>query len=1031
MFNKYVYNKPHNGYAEWNNNPEIFELNRMDAHTTLMPYDTIEEALNGKRNKSNYYKTLNGMWKFSYSKNPESRIENFYDIDFDSSDWDEIEVPSHWQLKGYDYPQYTNRTYPWEGNEQVERGFAPVEYNPVGSYITNFTVPDGWENRPVFISFEGVESAFYVWVNGELVGFSQDSFTPAQFDLTPYLVEGDNKLAVEVYRWSDASWLEDQDFWRLSGIFREVYLYAPSRVHIYDYNVKAELDDNYNNGLLEIETKVLNYKEEKLEFVTIEAMLYENEKAILDEPILISQKIKGEVWSTSSIQKIIQSPKKWSAEKPNLYTLVLVLKDEKNNIIETESCKIGFRKFELDGNLMKINGQVIKLKGVNRHEFSCKDGRAIGYEDMIRDIKLMKKYNINAVRTSHYPNQALWYELCDEYGLYVVDENNLETHGTWEYNQKNCDGVIPGNLPKWTDACIDRCNSMYQRDKNHPSIIIWSLGNESFGGENFMKMYNFFKGLDDTRLVQYEGIFHYREYDASDIESTMYVKVDKVEEYANSDPQKPYILIEYCHAMGNSCGALHKYCELFDKYEVLQGGFIWDWIDQAIETTNEDGVKYLAYGGDFKDNPNDGNFSGNGLIFADGTITPKIHEVKKCYQEVNFEEVDLKNGKIKIRNKFLFTNLDEFECKYELLKDGYVDFRGSVECNVKPQSEEIITLNYNFDELDINSEYMLNISLVTKEQTKWCKVGHEVAYEQFKLVNKVIFMLNDKHSGNLDINEDDDYLNIIGSTFEVKFNKTTGELEQYTFNKIPMFAEALVPNFWRGVTDNDLGNKLNERCKTWKRASSDKRLMNFKYSNHLKAVEVEVCWELGTTSTSNCNVLYTVYSNGKVEVEEVLVPGDGLPEIPEIGMMFNISNNYNEIKWYGMGPHSNYWDRKTSARVGIYNDKVENSLVPYLRPQESGNKTEVRWITIQDEKGNGLKFQGTPYFEANALPYTPNELENSPHPYELPESTKTVVRINALQMGIAGDDSWGAKTHVDYTIFANRIYRHKFSFIGL
>lgn len=731
---KFTYTPPANGFPEWNNNPEIYELNRMEAHATLMPYSSFEEAIKGKKELSSYYKTLNGQWKFSFAENPEKRIKNFYKMDFDCSQWKEMTVPAHWQLQGYDYPQYTNIRYPWEVKEPLKAPFAPTEYNPVGSYVTSFTIPKEWTDQPVYISFQGVESAFYVWLNGEFVGYSEDSFTPAEFDLTPYLVEGENKLAVEVYRWSDASWLEDQDFWRLSGIFREVYLYSTPEIHIYDFKAEANLEDNYHNGLLKVKAKITNYFKKEAGLVCFEAMLYDtHNREVFPEALRTLVDLASKEEGSVELNTVIENPLKWSAEQPNLYTLVISLKNVEGNLIEAESCRVGFRRFEISEGLMKINGERIVFKGTNRHEFSCDKGRAVSYEDMIKDILLMKRFNINAVRTSHYPNNPMWYDLCDEYGLYVIDETNLETHGTWDYGQeKEEEKNIPGSKREWTGAVLDRAKSMVHRDKNHPSIIIWSLGNESWGGENFVKMRDCIKSLDETRLIHYEGVFHSREWDfVSDMESQMYTKPEAVEAYAQNKPKKPFILCEYSHAMGNSCGNLYKYAELFDKYPILQGGFIWDWIDQAIKTKTPEGASYLAYGGDFGENPNDGNFCGNGLIFADRTISPKLYEVKKCYQNVKFEAVDLLQGKVRITNKFLFINLKEYEVVWTVLSNGKEVYEASGCFEITTNCSEIVTLEYPLPEY--GEDFILTVSLRLKEIAAWAEKGHEIAFEQFKL----------------------------------------------------------------------------------------------------------------------------------------------------------------------------------------------------------------------------------------------------------------------------------------------------------
>ncbi|MFB3163826.1 glycoside hydrolase family 2 TIM barrel-domain containing protein [Neobacillus sp. 179-J 1A1 HS] len=1030
---KYQYAPPKNGYPEWNNNPEIFQLNRQNAHATLMPYETLEEALQGNRNASSYYCCLNGDWKFHFSENPDKRIRQFYETDYDDVSWNEIKVPSHWQLQGYDYPQYTNITYPWVGKEDLKPPFAPTNYNPVGQYRTSFTVPKGWEGQPVYLHFEGVESAFYVWVNGELVGYSEDTFTPAEFDVTPYLIDGENQLAVEVYRWCDSSWLEDQDFWRLSGIFRNVYLYSSKEVHINDFFVTTDLDENYENAEIKIQAKVTNYFERQVGSVTFEAMLYDQAKReVLEEKLSFTLNLDGKAEAEVNVSQLIENPLKWSAEKPNLYTLVLSLVDNKGSLIETESCKVGFRKFELKDGLMQINGQRIVFKGVNRHEFQAERGRAVTYEDMLADIKLMKQFNINAVRTSHYPNHPFWYDLCDEFGLYVIDENNLETHGSWTYGQIEEGDTVPASKPEWTENVIDRCNSMFQRDKNHPSILIWSLGNESWGGDNFLKMHQFFKEHDPSRLVHYEGVFHCRKSEAaSDIESTMYSKVEDVERYATNNPTKPYILCEYSHAMGNSCGNLFKYWDLFDKYPILQGGFIWDWKDQALKTQTEDGIEYLAYGGDFGDTPNDGNFSGNGLIFADGTITPKIFEVKKCYQNVKFKAVDLDKGEVEVINQNLFTNLSDYDLKWELLKNGEVCESGFTTVEGQPNQSSVIKLSYSIPEKRLD-EYILTLSLHLKEETVWAKKGHEIAFEQF-VFPSVKVSASTLDYPEVKVVECEAKLQVQGHDFEVGFNKVLGELVSYSYKGQELLKSGFEPNFWRAATDNDFakGIGMSVRSQTWREAGKNRTLKNFQFFKKGNGVQVEVKFNLATTVPTQCFITYEILADGQIEVKQTLVPGEGLPEIPEIGMMVTLDPTFENITWYGKGPHENYWDRSTGAKIGIYTGKVKDQYIPYLKPQECGNKTEVRWAALTNNEGIGLMINGLPTVEVNALPYTPHELEEYDHGYKLPESDKVALRINYKQMGVGGDDSWGAKTHPEFTLYANRSYTYCFTFKGI
>ncbi|MBP3040092.1 DUF4981 domain-containing protein [Bacillaceae bacterium Marseille-Q3522] len=1038
IMKKFSYKRPKNGYPEWNNNPEIFQINRVAAHATLMPYHTVEEAKLGNREASGFYQSLNGNWKFAFSENPQKRIRDFYKQSFDTSRWKAIIVPGHWQLQGYDYPQYTNVRYPWEKTETIKAPFAPEKYNPVGQYVKKFTIPESWAKQPVYISFQGVESAFYVWLNGDFVGYSEDSFTPADFDITPYLIEGENTLAVEVYRWCDASWLEDQDFWRLSGIFRDVYLYSTPAIHIRDFFVQTDLDEKYRNANLTIDAEITAYFSHH-HTVTIEARLYDPDNIMVwNHPISeVSQLTKEN--GTVSLSASVENPLKWSAEKPHLYTLVLCLKDQNEQIIEFESCKIGFRKFKIKDGLMKINGERIIFKGVNRHEFSADKGRAIDKEDMLHDIKLMKRHNINAVRTSHYPNHPLFYDLCDEYGLYVIDETNLETHGTWHYGQKELEDTLPGSLPEWTANVLDRCNSMFQRDKNHPSVLIWSLGNEAFGGDNFLKMHRFLKEKDPSRIIHYEGVFHYRSSEAaSDMESTMYIPPAYVEKYGreaekeNKQTAKPFILCEYCHSMGNSTGNLFKYTKLFDQYPILQGGFIWDWRDQALWTKTDDGTPYLAYGGDFGEAPHDGNFCGDGLLFADGSASPKIKEVKKCYQNIDITAVDLEKGMIAVKNKYLFTNLNQFLCKWVITEDGNVVSTEYTEIHTKPGETESCQLAMEKHDWEkYQGELFLTVSLHLKEATLWAEKGDEIAFEQFLLRPSLIAKDAKSNICAIRLSETGKELVMTGKNGElsISFDKHSGALTSYEFAGIAFLKSPLIPNFWRAMTDNDRGSKLDVRSAIWREAGTNRILDTFKADRIGDEMVVTTTFRLREANDSKCLICYTISQSGVITVEYKLIPGKDLPEIPEIGLLFSMPSSFENIAWYGKGPHETYLDREKGAKIGLYKGKVKDQYTPYLKPQECGNKTAVRWLKITNQDGTGLKFTGLPTMEVNVLPYTPFELEASSHQYRLPKSRQTVVRINDKQMGVGGDDSWGQKTHPEFTLYANQVYHYAFQIV--
>ncbi|WP_274652953.1 glycoside hydrolase family 2 TIM barrel-domain containing protein [Paenibacillus humicola] len=1035
---KFVYTPPANGYPEWNNNPDIFQLNRMDAHATLVPFDSAEEALKGDRAASRSVLPLNGTWKFSFAETPDKRIADFYKDDFDCSGWNDIAVPGHWQLQGYDYPQYTNIRYPWEESEpDLMPPFAPTKYNPVGSYTRTFTVPDDWRGQPVLISFQGVESAFYVWVNGELVGYSEDTFTPAEFDLTPYLRSGENKLAVEVYRWCDASWLEDQDFWRMSGIFRDVYLMTTPKTHIADFAVTTDLDEAYRDAELRVRAKVTNYFGQALGGVTVEAQLYDRGSSpVLASPLTMKAELgEGEASAAVEAAAAVANPLKWSAEKPNLYTLVLSLKDREGLLLETVSCRIGFRKFVLKDGLMLINGKRIVFKGVNRHEFSCHTGRALGYEDMVKDVKLMKACNINAVRTSHYPNNPLWYDLCDEYGLYVIDETNLETHGSWIYGAKELGPkFVPASKPEWTANVLDRANSMLQRDKNHPSVLIWSLGNESFGGDNFIAMHDFLREADPTRIVHYEGVTLWRASDAaSDIESRMYTRPAQVEEYALSNPAKPFILCEYSHAMGNSCGGLHLYWELFDKYPVLQGGFIWDWVDQAIWTKTADGEGYMAYGGDFGEKPHDGNFCGNGLLFADRSVSPKLYEVKKCYQNIQLSGFDPANCTVRVHNRFLFTDLSDYELQWTVAVDGKEQASGSLEAAVTPGETKDIALP--LPSLgSVRGEAVLTVSFVMKERTEWAEAGHEIAFGQFVLRPAGLAAPEaakaETAAAAVRAEDDGSRLKLSGSGFAAQFDKATGGLVSLAAGGTELLREAPAPNFWRAYTDNDRGSRLHERCAVWRSAGAERKLERLTWETLSDRAVVRTVYTLPAAGHSVCELEYTVRGSGEIDVYVQLTPAEGLPVIPEFGLMLVMDGGFDTVEWYGKGPHESYWDRQSGAKLGLYKGKVADQLVPYLRPQECGNKMEVRRASITNAAGAGLAIIGSPSYELNALPYAPAELEAYDHFHQLPGSDKTVVRINWRQMGVGGDDSWGALPDPQYMLPANRPYAFRFTLNG-
>ena len=997
---------------EWLENPEIFRVNRIDAHSDHLYYENIEEIEETQLGHDiPLRQKLNGKWKFSYAINPYRREEDFYKEGYDCSTFDYINVPGHIQMQGYDKCQYINTMYPWDGVEELRPPYISKEYNPVGSYVKYFKIKDELKNKRTFISFQGVETAFYVWINGKFVGYSEDTFTPSEFEITDFIkADEENKLAVEVYKRSSASWIEDQDFWRFSGIFRDVYLYAIPEVHIRDLFVKAILDEGYKNGNLNIELDLIIPQEKKN--YQLKAYLKDRDNNLVYD--FENIKIEEQMINFNAVVKGV-SP--WSAEAPYLYTLYIEILDESNKLIEVVPQKIGFRTFELKNNIMHINGKRIIFKGINRHEFSSKKGRAITEEDMIWDIKFMKQHNINAVRTSHYPNQSLWYDLCDEYGIYLIDEANLESHGSWQ-KMGACDPEwnVPGSLPEWREAVIDRAESMLQRDKNHPSILIWSCGNESYAGENILAMTKYFHEKDDTRLVHYEGVFWNRKYDdASDMESRMYAKPKEIEEYLNSNPKKPYISCEYMHAMGNSCGGMKLYIDLEDKYPMYQGGFIWDYIDQAIEI-ERDGIKTLAYGGDFDDRATDYCFCTDGIVYADRAISPKAQEVKHLYSNVIIIP-DKKGFTIKNNNLFIGTKVYDFIAYIE--KEGKRIFENKlVNINVGPGESQYVYINYPL--IENSGEYSYNISMKLKEDELWAKKGYEVAFGQS--VYKVSSGECKGYNKKLDNNEfkvihGDVNIGVVGKDFKMMFSIPEGGLISLCYHGEEYITRAPRTSFFRATTDNDRGNGHNFRTADWQIAGLQQKLVDFKYEESDEEITLIYKFDLPTSIKTSNTVKYTVTPDGNIEVNINYGGVGGLSEIPLYSMDFKLKKDLCNFEYYGYGPEENYIDRNNGARLGIFENTTKDNLSKYLIPQECGNRTEVRWLKIRGENGEGIKFTYVDNpFEISALPYSSYELENAMHIYELPPINYSWIRIIAKQMGVGGDDSWGALVHEEFTI---------------
>ena len=1032
-------------------NPLFFKENVLPAHSAHVVYRNEEEFMT---RQTSLRKSLDGIWKFSYAVNYDSSIKGFEKEEYDCKCWADIRVPAHIQMEGYDKPQYVNLQYPWDGWEDIKPGDIPERFNPVASYVKYFEVPSEMKGNEIRISFQGVESAMALWLNGSYVGYSEDSFTPSDFNITPFLKEGENKLAVQVYKWSSSSWCEDQDFFRFSGIYRSVYLYAVPDVYVEDIRIKTLFEgDDFSKAVLDVWAKVslrdrnvgsANGNDAALNgngdiSGTIRFTL-KDEKAILFERDIDINK--------SSIQEIklseeVASPRLWSAEAPELYSLEIRVVNAAGETEGYTEQSVGFRKFEMKNNRMLLNGKRVVFKGVNRHEFSAVSGRHVSYEELEKDIVTMKQNNINAIRTCHYPDDVAIYDLCDKYGLYMIAECNMETHGTWDVYIRGLAGidyVLPDEKEDWKDMMFDRVNSCYQRDKNHPSILMWSCGNESYGGKTILEMSELFRKLDDTRLVHYEGVFNDRRYnDSSDMESRMYPKVWEIEEYLETPDAKPFVCCEYSHAMGNSCGALNKYTDLADKENSgYQGGFIWDYIDQSLYKKDRYGKDFQAYGGDFGDRPSDYNFSGNGIVYGgDRSPSPKMQEVKYDYQNI---AVRVNEKEFEVWNKNLFVNTDIFDAKAILLRNGVPIEEKYLDICVAPESKNKFEMPFEIP--SIEGEYALTISFHLKNDTLWAKAGYEVAFGQAVVANveteqvcnnKPYTLIRGKYN-----------FGVRGEEFEALFS-VEGGLVSYRYAGEELLSTMVKPNFWRAPVDNDEGNNMPARYAQWKVASlyltakgvgkERKTERGIWRDNPIVAekedcVEITYTYNLQTSPAAECQVVYRVYGDGRIQTTLDYDPVIELKDMPEFGMIFKCDADYNNVEWYGNGPQETYEDRKNGAKLGVYKNLVSDNMAQYLNPQECGNKTGVRYAKVMDRKGRGLIFTGE-NMNFSALPYTPHELENARHPYELPQVHYTVVRVAMQQMGVGGDDSWGALVHPEFLIDVTKKLSFTFTFCGI
>lgn len=1230
--------------GEWNGTMDVFQLGTEPPHSTLMPYADTKQALTADRTRSPYRMSLDGTWRFACSDRPGDRDDDFYRTDLDDSSWGTIPVPSVWQLHGHDFPIYVNITYPYWGpnglGEEPQPPAAPTRYNPVGQYRRSFTLPRRWAGRRTFLHFEGVKSAHYVWVNGELLGYHEDSYTPAEYDITEHLKPGTNQIAVEVYRYSDGDWMEDQDMIRLSGIFRSVYLYSTPDVHLRDFKLETPLRENYAAADLSVTASVRAYGDGgRGGRYTVETQLYdERGHAVwsrpLQQPVDLGSASTGED-VTVRAAKAVPAPRLWSAEQPNLYTAVLRLRDPAGKVTETLSHRVGLREFALKDGLMRINGRPISIRGTNRHEMHPARGTALTREDMVEDIGIIKRMNMNSVRTSHYPNNPQWLELADEYGLYLVGETNLETHGIRDQ--------YPGDHADWSKACVARAQNMVHRDQNHASVVIWSLGNEAGGGSTFVAMHDWIRSYDTTRVIQYEGDDRPG---ISDIRSAMYESPTRIEARAkDTGDTRPYVMIEYCHAMGNSNGNFKTYWDLVRRYDVLQGGWIWDFVDQSLNWTTprralitetgprslageviasgagfdrhqgvsgttvfarddsldltgsltleawvtphvtgyhqpivakgdtqyalkqtddkleffiygggqwisaswalpdgwtgtehhiagvfdaqagtltlhadgavqatrtttvrpssntaplalggdvdnptrsfsgtirrarvharalsatelasdgrgpgDEGVRFwfdadtagvtrkqpkertfLAYGGDWGDNPNDGNFESDGIVTADRGHTGKAAEIKRIYQAINAApasgKATLTSGAVTLTNEYLFTNLRAYDGNWALVADGKVVQRGRLtrdQLNVAPLSHKDITVPVRLPAHPApGAEYFLELSFTTKEHTPWARAGFEIARQQLPLDagSPAVTPAPPASVPALRHHDGDHTVTVTGEGFSVTVDKASGVITSYETRGRRLITSGPAPNFWRAPTDNDRGNGQHTRNQTWRDAGARRTVTDVSVRALAdRAVEIKVAGTLPTTVESAYTTTYTVFGNAEIKVDNTLHPGAAnLPYIPEIGTLLFLPGSLENLHYYGRGPEENHWDRNDGTDVGLYSGTVSGQWTPYIRPQENGNKTDVRWVALTDDHGNGLLASGEPLLEFNASHLTPEDLSvGVRHDYQLTPRKEVVLRLNHRQMGVGGDNSWGAHTHDEYKLFADRDYAYTY-----
>ena len=1003
---------------DWEN-PEVQRTGTEPPRASFFAFPNREQALRNELSASEWRLSLAGDWLFQWSPDPWSRPLDFYRGDFDTSQWGTLGVPSNWQLHGYGVPLYTNITYPFLKDPPRVTGTPPVEFtsyrwrNQVGSYRRTFRVPESWLGRAVFLRFEGVDSAYNVWLNEQKVGFAKDSRTPADFEITRYLSAGDNLLAVEVYQYSDGSYLEDQDKWRLSGIFRDVYLWSAGPLHLRDIEANVDLDSEYVNGLFRAKAMLRNTNGSSRKASVRFELLAPDAKAILhDETVELTVSEAGE--AAADCSGCVSNVEKWSAESPTLYVLVISLGDPSGGIVEVAAIRIGFRKVEIRDRHLLVNGQAIYIKGVNRNEFLPESGYVVTDESMIRDIELMKQHNINTVRTSHYPNCPLWYDLCDRYGLYVIGEANIEAHGMGAFSNH-----VLLHDSSWEEALIGRHRRMVERDKNHPSIIIWSLGNESGNGPHFLSAYRWIKERDPSRPVQFESALRGAN---TDIYCPMYAFPADLESYArDARADRPLILTEYAHAMGNSLGNFQDYWDIIEAYDVLQGGCIWEWCDLALFKALPNGSgQYLAYGGEFGDVPNDGNFCCDGLVRPDRRPNPSLYEVRKVYQNAKFIAVDVNAGRIRVQNGFFFTNLGQFEIRWELRKNGEIACDGSLGSIALPALQTCeLSIPLPEDKLQEPGEWILIVLLIAPSATLWAPGGHELAWEQFTLERDPPTISKRpakaakppllQHTG-------ESYL-IAGDNWEMTIDRRRGALVSYVRHGRELLLRPLEPNTWRTPNDNQIRNGYHEIYFPWRYAAARRRTLGTSAITAGNCVKVHVRSELAQLASYELE--YEIAADGSLDLQVSFEPfPHSITPLPRLGLTTALIGDLRFVSWYGRGPHETHWDRKTGAKLGRYQLMIDELHHPYVFPQLNGNRTDVRWVQLTDSSDRGIRFAADTVLQFIAHDYTDEDLEVAQHDHEIVHRNFVELQLDHQQMGIGGDNSWGAEVHQEYWVKA-------------